>query len=50
MRQKNDLTGVCLALPPNLGAEKHDDLMDSVVYLILGVFGDGIDLQKIVWI
>jgi hypothetical protein len=27
--------------------EKHDDLVDAVVWLILGVAGDGIEEQKV---
>lgn len=29
------------------GSEKHDDAMDALVYLILGVIGDGIEEQKV---
>jgi hypothetical protein len=29
------------------GAEKHDDLVDALVYLILGLVGDGIEEQKV---
>src|SRR5271170_6882588 len=29
------------------GAEKHDDLVDALVWLILGVAGDGIEEQKV---
>jgi hypothetical protein len=29
------------------GAEKHDDAVDALVYLILGVAGDGIE-QKVI--
>lgn len=29
------------------GAEKHDDAVDALVYLILGVIGDGIEEQKV---
>jgi hypothetical protein len=28
------------------GAEKHDDAVDALVYLILGVAGDGIEEPK----
>src|ERR1700719_3373295 len=28
------------------GAEKHDDAVDALVYLILGVIGDGIEETK----
>jgi len=34
----------------NLGTEKHDDLVDALVYLILGTFAEGMDLMKVVWI
>jgi hypothetical protein len=30
-----------------LGAEKHDDLCDALVYLILGLAGEGIEEQKV---
>ena len=29
------------------GAEKHDDLVDALVYLILGVVGEGIEERKV---
>jgi predicted phage terminase large subunit-like protein len=29
------------------GSEKHDDAVDALVYLILGVIGDGIEEQKV---
>ena len=29
------------------GIEKHDDAVDALVYLILGVIGDGIEEQKV---
>jgi hypothetical protein len=29
------------------GAEKHHDAVDALVYLILGVIGDGIEEQKV---
>lgn len=29
------------------GIEKHDDMVDALVYLILGVIGDGIEAQEI---
>jgi predicted phage terminase large subunit-like protein len=29
------------------GAEKHDDLVDAIVWLILGVAGDGIEQQVV---
>jgi predicted phage terminase large subunit-like protein len=29
------------------GAEKHDDAVDALVYLMLGVIGDGIEEQKV---
>ena len=29
------------------GAEKHDDAVDALVYLILGLVGDGIEPQEI---
>lgn len=29
------------------GAEKHDDAVDALVYLVLGVIGDGIEEQKV---
>jgi phage terminase large subunit-like protein len=29
------------------GAEKHDDAVDALIYLILGVIGDGIEEQKV---
>jgi hypothetical protein len=32
------------------GAEKHDDAVDALVYLILGVIGDGIEEQKVHYI
>lgn len=30
-----------------LGSEKHDDAVDALVYLILGLVGDGIEEQKV---
>ena len=32
------------------GGEKHDDLVDALVWLILGVAGDGIEEQKVHYI
>jgi predicted phage terminase large subunit-like protein len=32
------------------GIEKHDDAVDALVYLILGVIGDGIEEQKVQYI
>ena len=32
------------------GAEAHDDMVDALVYLILGTVAEGIDLQKVVWL
>lgn len=32
------------------GAEKHDDAVDALVYLILGLVGDGIEEQKVHYI
>jgi hypothetical protein len=29
------------------GIEKHDDAVDALVYLILGLVGDGIEQQKV---
>ena len=29
------------------GVEKHDDLVDALVYLILGLVGEGIEEQKV---
>jgi predicted phage terminase large subunit-like protein len=29
------------------GGEKHDDAVDALVYLILGVIGDGIEEQRV---
>lgn len=29
------------------GGETHDDAVDALVYLILGVIGDGIEEQKV---
>jgi predicted phage terminase large subunit-like protein len=29
------------------GSEKHDDAVDALVYLILGLVGDGIEEQKV---
>jgi predicted phage terminase large subunit-like protein len=29
------------------GVEKHDDAVDALVYLILGLVGDGIEEQKV---
>jgi phage terminase large subunit-like protein/nitrogen regulatory protein PII-like uncharacterized protein len=34
----------------NLGTEKHDDLVDALVYLILGTLAKGSDLHKIIWL
>ena len=31
------------------GAEAHDDMVDALVYLILGTVAEGMDLQKVVW-
>ena len=31
------------------GAEDHDDMVDALVYLILGTVTEGMDLQKVVW-
>ena len=28
------------------GSEKHDDLVDALVYLILGVVGEGVEQQR----
>lgn len=36
-----------LAQLPGFGAEKHDDAVDALVYLILGLVGDGIGEQKL---
>ena len=30
-----------------LGRRSHDDAVDALVYLILGVIGDGIEEQKV---
>ena len=30
-----------------LGAEKHNDALDALVYLILGVIGDGVEEQRV---
>lgn len=32
------------------GAEKHDDAVDALVYLILNVIDDGIEKQKIQYV
>ena len=32
------------------GSEKHDDAYDALVYLILGLVGDGIEEQKMHYI
>lgn len=32
------------------GAEKHDDAVDALVYLILGVIGDGVEEQKVYYV
>jgi hypothetical protein len=42
----------CPQLPPLLGfgSEKHDDAVDALVYLILGLVGDGIEEQKVHYI
>jgi phage terminase large subunit-like protein len=32
------------------GVESHDDLVDAVVYLILGLVEQGLELPKIHWI
>jgi hypothetical protein len=29
------------------GVEKHDDAVDALVYLILGLVGDGIEEQRV---
>jgi hypothetical protein len=29
------------------GSEKHDDAVDALAYLILGVIGDGVEEQKV---
>jgi hypothetical protein len=29
------------------GVEKHDDAVDALVYLILGLVGEGIEPQKV---
>jgi phage terminase large subunit-like protein len=34
----------------NLGVESHDDLADSLVYLLQGLVNQGLDLPKIHWI
>jgi predicted phage terminase large subunit-like protein len=31
------------------GAEAHDDMVDALVYLILGTVTEGMDLQRVVW-
>lgn len=31
----------------SFGAERHDDAVDALVYLILGLVGDGIEEQKV---
>ena len=31
----------------SFGSEKHDDLVDALVYLILGVAGEGIEAPKV---
>jgi predicted phage terminase large subunit-like protein len=32
------------------GSEKHDDAVDALVYLILGLVGDGIEEQKVQYV
>jgi hypothetical protein len=32
------------------GSEKHDDACDALVYLILGLVGDGIEEQKVQYV
>ena len=32
------------------GSEQHDDMVDALVYLILGTVAEGLDLQKVVWL
>jgi predicted phage terminase large subunit-like protein len=32
------------------GSEKHDDLVDALVWLILGVIGDGVEEQRVHYI
>lgn len=32
------------------GVEAHDDLLDALVYLILGLVQQGLELPKILWI
>jgi predicted phage terminase large subunit-like protein len=32
------------------GAEKHDDAVDALVYLILGVAGDGVEAPKVSYV
>jgi hypothetical protein len=41
-----DEGGAWLAILLGFGAEKHDDPVDALVYLLLGVIGDGIEEQK----
>jgi hypothetical protein len=37
-----------LLIPPlGFGAEKHDDAVEALVYLTLGVISDGIQEQKV---
>ena len=33
----------------NFGTEAYDDLVDALVYLILGLVAQGLDMQKVVW-
>jgi phage terminase large subunit-like protein len=34
----------------NLGVESHDDLCDALVYMVLGLVSQGLELPKIQWI
>ena len=34
----------------NLGVESHDDLNDTLVYLLQGLVSQGLELPKIHWI
>jgi hypothetical protein len=38
------------ALLLGFGVEKHDDAVDALVYLILGLVGDGLEEQKVHYI
>ena len=32
------------------GVENHDDMVDALVYLILGTVAEGLDLQRVIWL